>query len=88
MDNEQVLRNRRGKVLPDVYVIGNGTCTLWSGILPKVSLFLSTCMLEKMLMQESSGGPDKELQRTLGLYDATITSNLLSPPVAPLSALS
>ena len=37
-------------------------------------------------MQESNGGPGEELQRTSGLYEATTTFNLLSPPIAFLSA--
>ena len=83
---KRATRTRRWKFSPEVYVIGSWTCTLWSGRWPKACLALSTCMLEKILLQESKGGPGKELQRTSGLYDAITTFSFLSPPVALWSA--
>ena len=41
-----------------------------------------------MLKHDLHGGPGDELQRTLGLYGAIITSSLLSPPVVTLLAVS
>ena len=43
-------------------------------------------MSEKMLLQDSKGGPGNMLQRISGLYDAMITFSLLSPPDVSLSA--
>ena len=85
-NGKQATRTRRWKISPEVYVIGSWTCTLWSGRWPKSCLFLSTCMSERILLQESKGGLAKELQRTSGLYDAIIRFSLLSPPVAVWSA--
>ena len=52
----------------------------------KACLFLSICISERILLQESEGELANELQRTSGLYNAVNRFSLLSPPVALWSA--